>query len=200
MQKPKSSSEKIRFQWKNFRETDSASCWKLQVVEPLWAAADASTLQDKTKENYCLPRGKRHKRQRRFHARMARCCLEPGRVTCKKAMCWAGLKVLTFAGTFFTTGTSNVGQPAREVTPSTQWPLGKAMVVVAFHFSPVSWRYLGTAAVYKPANLTREIGQECSKCFSASPSSAQCVSSEENKLGAIDITGLKWWLLCHFPR
>lgn len=113
--------------------------------------------------------GTRYKRQRRFHARMARCCLEPGRVTCKKAMCWAGLKVLTFAGTFFTTGKSNVGQPARAVTPSTRWPLGKAMVVVAFHFSPVSWRYLGTAAVYKPANLTREIGQECSKCFSASP-------------------------------
>lgn len=30
------------------------------------------------------------------------------------------------------------------------------------------WRCLGSAAVYRPANLTTETGQECSICFSGS--------------------------------
>lgn len=134
------------------------------------------------------------------------------------AMCRAGLKALTFAVAFFTTNqptvwhksccTSNLGQPARDITPSTRWPPGKPMALAVFHFPEVSCNCSCIRALEIPgqcchvwtckSNKRNRPGvQQMVFCLSQPP---QGVSSEENKLGAIDLMGLKWWLLCHFPR
>lgn len=117
-----------------------------------WAAMDSSSLpgQDKRK---LFPCGKCHMVQTparallwmpaRRAARVVRC---PGSAErCAGALCWAGLKVLTFAVTFFFTTnwhksccTSSVGHPAWGVTPAHGGVSGSSWSWFHFTFSAVS--------------------------------------------------------------
>lgn len=169
-------------EWKNFKETSSASCWKLRVTEGpelLWTPLPS---QDKTKENYFpVENATGHSCQPDmlppWHAALA--VQSVVQEHCAEHIWEFGLLQWLFFHNQLAQKLLHIqhGASSMRSSPSTWWCLGKQLgpgCFSRFQLCPVTipvwecWRYLGSAAMDKPGNLTRETGHKCSKCFPAS--------------------------------